>query len=193
MRPDTTLLGRDQSQQPVGICKGPGQNNWVLLQACISNFVCFLYSWPNYFKEFVGELKFRIKKVPDSLSVNVEKTSLFYCSPIQDLRVGSKRTATECISIVDNKVIDLVILLVVIIIPFYKSLIIAIFLPQQHGLEATFQHAIEDIVHLERVGFVDPLTNLWLPVIVIAVVGDNLQQNENGTLSHPFLFFFILF
>ena len=144
-------------------------------------------------KEFVGELKFRIKKVPDSLSVNVEKTSLFYCSPIQDLRVGSKRTATECISIVDNKVIDLVILLVVIIIPFYKSLIIAIFLPQQHGLEATFQHAIEDIVHLEREGFVDPLTNLWLPVIVIAVVGDNLQQNENGTLSHPFLFFFYSF
>ena len=56
----------------------------------------------------------------------------------------------------------------------------------QHGLEATFRHAIEDIVHLERVGFVDPLTNLRLPVFVIAVVGDNLQQNENGTLNHPF-------
>ena len=39
----------------------------------------------------------------------------------------------------------------------------------------------------------DPLTGMWLPVIVIAVVGDNLQQNENGTLSHPFLFFFFFF
>ena len=34
----------------------------------------------------------------------------------------------------------------------------------------------------------DPLTKRRLPVFVIAVVGDNLQQNENGTLSHPFFF-----
>ena len=67
------------------------------------------------------------------------------------------------------------------------SFIIAISLTHQVGLDGTFRHAIEDIEALERRGFVDPLTGKWLPVIVIAGVGDNLQQNENGTLTYPFL------
>ena len=114
------------------------------------------------------------------------KNLCMYYSPIQDIRVGSRRSSCQAITLVDTSVIDKVILLVVWYI-FLMSFIIAISLTHQVGLDGTFRHAIEDIEALERRGFVDPLTDKWLPVIVIAGVGDNLQQNENGTLTYPFL------
>ena len=91
-----------------------------------------------------------------------DKITAMYYSPIQDTRVGSRRSSCQAITLVDTNVIDKV------------------------GLDATFSHAIEDIAYLERHGFVDPVTGLRLPVFVIAGVGDNLQQNENVGMAKNF-------